>query len=315
MKNFINSITKFVTASLFVATLGVQVEAQQLTSKQLSLVEPGTVAAVGTSQGTAAALNPSFSLHYVSGSLGSGVILPPCSSVGKQQTVYNSGTAQVAVYPFSGDTISQFGINNSTIVVPKSTVNFICIATGQWNFGANLITATDPIVVTPSPGGGFNIALDPYSPLNNPVPALGSFGSGTFTPTLTSATPGDLSVVYTTQLGWYYKSGNLMCVGISLAGTPTYTSASGNLQITGIPKTGYPLSPDGNGSANLKISNLSGFTWPSNALQPFLALSTSAVLTFVSNRVNLSSTNWAIGTIPSNTSFIVKTDGCYITAQ
>jgi len=67
---------------------------------------------------------------------------------------------------------------------------------------------------------------------------LDDYEEGTWTPVFTFATPGDLNVAYSTQLGTYTKVGRLvtaMCT-ISL-GTFTHTTAAGGAQITGLPFT------------------------------------------------------------------------------
>lgn len=58
---------------------------------------------------------------------------------------------------------------------------------------------------------------------------------GTFTPTLTFQTPGDLSVSYTTQLGFYTRIGKKVFLDVVVAGTPTFTTASGNFRVGGFP--------------------------------------------------------------------------------
>ncbi len=59
---------------------------------------------------------------------------------------------------------------------------------------------------------------------------------GTWTPTLTFATPGDLNVVYSTRAGLYMKIGRLLIAKFSITtSTFTYSTASGNLTITGLP--------------------------------------------------------------------------------
>jgi len=61
---------------------------------------------------------------------------------------------------------------------------------------------------------------------------------GTWTPVLTFATPGNLSVVYSVQYGAYTKIGNLVMLHFNIAtSTFTHTTASGNAQITGLPFT------------------------------------------------------------------------------
>lgn len=58
----------------------------------------------------------------------------------------------------------------------------------------------------------------------------------TWTPTLTFATPGDLSVAYTTRLGEVTKTGNSVRATFSIVTSAfTHTTASGALQITGLP--------------------------------------------------------------------------------
>jgi len=61
---------------------------------------------------------------------------------------------------------------------------------------------------------------------------------GTWTPTLTTATPGDLSVAYAQRIGSYIQIGKLVIVWLNVAtSTFTWTTASGILQITGLPFT------------------------------------------------------------------------------
>lgn len=70
--------------------------------------------------------------------------------------------------------------------------------------------------------------------INNPTPYVQS----TWTPVLTFATPGDLSVVYTTQIGSYTRVGNqVTATGSILTSSFTWTTASGVATITGLPFT------------------------------------------------------------------------------
>ena len=59
---------------------------------------------------------------------------------------------------------------------------------------------------------------------------------GTFTPSLTFATPGDLSIAYSTQTGRYARVGNIVTVHVNLiTSTFTFTTASGALTLNGLP--------------------------------------------------------------------------------
>lgn len=67
---------------------------------------------------------------------------------------------------------------------------------------------------------------------------LDDYEEGTFTPALTSASPGTLSVAYSTQVGVYTKVGRLVIANVSIT-TSSFTlgSATGNLRISGLPFT------------------------------------------------------------------------------
>ena len=89
--------------------------------------------------------------------------------------------------------------------------------------------------------------------------ALANYVSGgTWTPVFTFSTPGNLSVAYTTQVGFYTRIGNIVQVNFRLVCTPTYTTASQGLIITGLPFTS-------NSTANnfaIGTANLSSVAYP-----------------------------------------------------
>jgi hypothetical protein len=61
---------------------------------------------------------------------------------------------------------------------------------------------------------------------------------GSWTPVLTFATPGNLAVTYTNQVGRYVRHRELVTIfGTIVTASFTHTTASGDLQVTGIP---YP---------------------------------------------------------------------------
>ena len=92
-----------------------------------------------------------------------------------------------------------------------------------------------------SPEARFRFEMEP----NSQRGALGipaalkrfvTYHEDTWTPVLTFATPGNLSVAYTTQQGTYTKTGNAVTVrGQITTSTFTHTTASGTLLITGLP--------------------------------------------------------------------------------
>jgi hypothetical protein len=67
---------------------------------------------------------------------------------------------------------------------------------------------------------------------------LDDYEEGTFTPAITFATPGDLSVAYSFQVGTYTKIGNRVIASVNIVTSSfSFTTASGTLSITGLPYT------------------------------------------------------------------------------
>lgn len=66
--------------------------------------------------------------------------------------------------------------------------------------------------------------------------AMADTVTGTWGPTVTFATPGDLAVTYSQQAGTYTKIGSLVVASFSIATSSfTYTTASGDLLMFGLP--------------------------------------------------------------------------------
>ena len=65
---------------------------------------------------------------------------------------------------------------------------------------------------------------------------------GTWTPVLTAATPGNLAVTYSAQLGRYRKAGSQVTVwGTISTSAFTHTTASGEVRISGLPFPAFTL--------------------------------------------------------------------------
>lgn len=68
---------------------------------------------------------------------------------------------------------------------------------------------------------------------------MGPAVDGTWTPSVTFATPGDLAVTYSVQTGTYRKTGKRVDVAFSLVTSAfTHTTAAGLLTLTGLPFAG-----------------------------------------------------------------------------
>jgi hypothetical protein len=109
--------------------------------------------------------------------------------------------------------------------------------TGSTGTGA-FVGSTSPTLNTPTLGASLATSI------NFGQDSLSYFKNTTsFTPTITFATPGDLSVAYTIQDGKYLRIGDQVFVYAQIAFTPTYTTASGALRIGTLPFTVAAASP------------------------------------------------------------------------
>jgi hypothetical protein len=87
----------------------------------------------------------------------------------------------------------------------------------------------------------FSSSLDKWVLLRRP-----EYSFGTWTPTLTFATPGNLSVAYSTRAGTWTQLGRLVTITWEIVtSTFTHTTASGDLKLTGFPFTLDDLSGRG----------------------------------------------------------------------
>ncbi len=96
----------------------------------------------------------------------------------------------------------------------------------------SFVGTTSPTLVTPSLDAATATSINfGGSALNYYAELL------SWTPAITFATPGNLSVSYATQVGLYSRTGNIVWVTCSLTFTPTFTTASGAFSIAGLPFT------------------------------------------------------------------------------
>ena len=93
---------------------------------------------------------------------------------------------------------------------------------------------------------------------------LDDYEEGTFTPTITFSTPGNLAVTYTEQTGKYTKVGDLVYLSLRLwTSAFTHTTAAGTLRIGGLPFT-----PAGTNYYWLNlVTDGTGYTWPATTTQ------------------------------------------------
>ena len=86
---------------------------------------------------------------------------------------------------------------------------------------------------------GTGITFPATQSASSDVNTLDDYEEGTWTPTFSFSTNGDLSVTYTTQVGSYTKIGNTVRLAFNIVTSAfTHTTASGNAQIATLPFSG-----------------------------------------------------------------------------
>ena len=137
-------------------------------------------------------------------------------------------------------------VSNGSGLVTRTvtgTANQITVTNGDGVAGNPVLS----IPSSPTLGGTVNLSGGQLQFPSTQIPSanpntLDDYEEGTFTPTLTFATPGDLSTAYSARYGNYTKIGNVVFVTMRVSlSTFSYTTSAGGLVLTGLPFT--PSSP------------------------------------------------------------------------
>jgi hypothetical protein len=88
----------------------------------------------------------------------------------------------------------------------------------------------------------------------SPVPG---YATGLWTPSLTFAVPGNLSITYNEQSGYWTRVGNfVICSFNLLTAVFTHTTASGNALFSGFPLTPHQLTGEGSSISTLRFAGI-----------------------------------------------------------
>jgi hypothetical protein len=124
---------------------------------------------------------------------------------------------------------------------------------------------------------------------------LADYEEGTWTPVITCGTPGNLTIVYDSQVGYYTKVGRQVTVTFSLSTTTfTHTTASGIVFISGLPFTIGIINMDA-------IGSFQGFTSAGFTQIGVQSGAATSNLYIVISGSGQTLTNAAIGTFPTGT--------------
>jgi len=127
-------------------------------------------------------------------------------------------------------------LNNPDALVTPVTFN-LTFTDATYDIGASGATRPRHLYLSGNATiGGGQIVFPAAQSASTDVNTLDDYEEGTWTPVLTFATPGNLNVVYSVQVGRYIKIGRMVTlVGQVTTSTFTHTTASGDCNITGAP--------------------------------------------------------------------------------
>ena len=150
------------------------------------------------------------------------------------------------LYAYAAEAGQEVSIGNQSFVSLDGTSNIRGIQADRKTTG--LVAAAD-ITAYGTYSNEFwdnSTAVRKYVRMGDSTLRLLSGEVGTFTPAITFATPGNLSVSYSNQIGRYEVRGSKCFVEILLSTSAfTHTTASGGLRITGLPFAAAASSNDG----------------------------------------------------------------------
>ncbi len=216
-----------------------------------------------TAAGTTTLLVGSTYQQFFTGTTTQTVLLPVTSTLvlGMSYNIVNNSTGVV--------TVQSSGANLVLAIQPGTSAIFTCILTSgttaaSWSAKSNGLPYTGPVV---------------------------------WSPTISFATPGDLSVSYAAQLGIYQRIGNTVILHFTIAFTPTYTTASGIFRITGVPVAASAASPLNFIGA---CSPAATMTWPVGSTQTFGSLGIGAsIVTVIGIGTGITGTSFTTVHVPS----------------
>lgn len=162
------------------------------------------------------------------------------------------------------------------LTIASAATTYLPLAGGTLTGGLVGTTADFSGLLTTNGQIAFPATANPSADANT----LDDYEEGTWTPTLTFTTPGNLSVVYSVRVGTYTKIGNMVTLTWGIATTTwTHTTASGNVTLTGAPFTAATV---GNGQWTGVLSE-SGFVTASGNFWTNRILPTNSTIEFVGN--------------------------------
>ncbi len=235
-------------------------------------------------------------------------------------TFYDVGTAiansaavsvdDCATLTITGNSIAKMDLGTNKAIKLSGTLGVVTITGNAFTDCDNDLTNTATITQFTVAGNTSNNATNTVmgARLGNVVNADASvldwYEEGTFAPVLTFATPGDLSVAYTTQVARYTRVGNRIHAQIDITTSAfTHTTASGNLKITGMPAG---ITPRATGARWLGALDFSGITKATYTNFTMLAAASDVALYVAAGGSAVAAALVAAADVPTGGSVILR---------
>lgn len=219
----------------------------------------------------------------------------------------NDGAVGTPTYSFSSDTdTGLYRIGTDNLGVAASGGKVLDISTAGLSVTGNTVTSGAFFA------NGGQITFPATQNASAGANTLDDYEEGTWTPVFTFATPGNLTVAYSTQQGGYTKVGRLVVlVGSVVTSTFTHTTAAGAAQITGLPFTSANIATQ-NYYATLQwqgINKTGGYSSVATRL-----VSNSTIMDFVAQGMNLGVSQVQATDTPTGGTLVLAWDLPYFTA-
>ena len=184
-----------------------------------------SIAAAGTTQGTATAITSSY-VAVTSSSAGStGVVLPTPAAAGQEITVVNKGSISINVYPASGASIDSAASNAAVVIPVNGTATYQSISTTKWYTIDPVLVAGTATSITYGNGQTTvaNTGVTSVAGTTNQITASASTGAVTLSTPTTFTAPGSVTSTTTLTVGTFFIEGT---ASIAAAGTTQGTATA-----------------------------------------------------------------------------------------
>ena len=271
---------------------------------QLSLTRGGSNASLTANTG-GIVYSGASALAILNGTATAGQMLQSGSTAAPawSTTTYPATNAiNTLLYASSANTMAALATANSAGLLTNSLgVPAWVTVTGT---GAPVLANT-PTLITPVLGAATATSINfGGSTLSNYVAATA------FQPTFTCASPGDLSVAYTTQSGYYTLIGNVCTYSYDIVFTPTFTTASSSLFFGGLPFTVNGTTNPASPAAS--ITHMPTLVWPTGCTMLYgVSAATGNHIAIYGQGSAVSYANLTMASLVSGTSYTFSFSGSY----